>query len=26
MDIPERRTLHFTMSKSLKERLISEKD
>lgn len=26
MDIPERRTLHFTMSKSLKEKLISEKD
>ncbi|HSO08415.1 MAG TPA: HU family DNA-binding protein, partial [Desulfoprunum sp.] len=26
MDIPERRTLHFTMSKSLKEQLISEKD
>lgn len=24
MDIPERRTLHFTMSKSLKESLISE--
>lgn len=26
MDIPERRTLHFTMSKSLKESLISEMD
>ena len=26
MDIPERKTLHFTMSKSLKEALISEKD
>lgn len=24
MDIPERKTLHFTMSKSLKEALISE--
>ena len=24
MDIPERRTLHFTMSKSLKESLISD--
>ncbi len=24
MDIPERKTLHFTMSKSLKESLISE--
>ena len=26
MDIPDRKTLHFTMSKSLKEALISEKD
>ncbi|MDR3088368.1 MAG: integration host factor subunit beta [Desulfobulbaceae bacterium] len=26
MDIPPRRTLHFTMSKSLKEALITEKD
>ena len=26
MDIPNRKTLHFTMSKSLKEALISEKD
>lgn len=26
MDIPERRTLHFTMSKSLKESLISDMD
>jgi integration host factor subunit beta len=26
MDIPSRKTLHFTMSKSLKEALISEKD
>jgi integration host factor subunit beta len=26
MDIPERQTLHFTMSKSLKEALISETD
>jgi len=26
MDIPERKTLHFTMSKSLKEALISEKE
>lgn len=26
MDIPERKTLHFTMSKSLKEALISGKD
>lgn len=26
MDIPERNTLHFTMSKSLKEALIIEKD
>lgn len=26
MDIPARKTLHFTMSKSLKEALISEKD
>jgi integration host factor subunit beta len=26
MDIPPRRTLHFTMSKSLKETLITEKD
>ncbi len=25
MDIPERKTLHFTMSKSLKEALIIEK-
>jgi integration host factor subunit beta len=25
MDIPPRRTLHFTMSKSLKETLITEK-
>jgi len=24
MDIPDRKTLHFTMSKSLKEALISE--
>ncbi len=26
MDIPDRKTLHFTMSKSLKEALISEMD
>jgi len=26
MDIPQRKTLHFTMSKSLKEALIIEKD
>lgn len=26
MEIPDRKTLHFTMSKSLKEALISEKD
>lgn len=26
MDIPDRKTLHFTMSKSLKEALISEKE
>ena len=26
MDIPERKTLHFTMSKSLKEALINETD
>ena len=26
MDIPPRRTLHFTMSKSLKETLITETD
>jgi integration host factor subunit beta len=26
MDIPERKTLHFTMSKSLKESLINETD
>jgi integration host factor subunit beta len=26
MEIPNRKTLHFTMSKSLKEALISEKD
>jgi len=26
MDIPPRRTLHFTMSKSLKEALITKKD
>ena len=26
MDIPERKTLHFTMSKSVKEALIIEKD
>ncbi len=26
MDIPERKTLHFTMSKSLKEALISKKE
>ncbi len=26
MDIPNRKTLHFTMSKSLKEALISETD
>lgn len=26
MEIPERKTLHFTMSKSLKEALISGKD
>ena len=26
MEIPERKTLHFTMSKSLKEALISETD
>jgi len=26
MNIPERKTLHFTMSKSLKEALINEKD
>jgi integration host factor subunit beta len=26
MDIPSRKTLHFTMSKSLKEALISETD
>ncbi len=26
MDIPERKTLHFTMSKSLKEALIIEKE
>lgn len=26
MDIPERRTLHFTMSKSLKEILIKEEE
>ena len=26
MNIPPRRTLHFTMSKSLKESLITEKD
>ena len=26
MDIPERKTLHFTMSKSLKEALITEKE
>lgn len=26
MDIPDRKTLHFTMSKSLKEALISETD
>ncbi len=26
MDIPERKTLHFTMSKSLKESLISKTD
>lgn len=26
MNIPDRKTLHFTMSKSLKEALISEKD
>ena len=26
MNIPERKTLHFTMSKSLKESLISETD
>lgn len=26
MEIPDRKTLHFTMSKSLKESLISEKD
>lgn len=26
MDIPNRKTLHFTMSKSLKEALISEKE
>ena len=26
MEIPDRKTLHFTMSKSLKEALISEKE
>ncbi len=26
MDIPDRKTLHFTMSKSLKDALISEKE
>ncbi len=26
MEIPDRKTLHFTMSKSLKEALISERD
>lgn len=26
MEIPDRKTLHFTMSKSLKEALICEKD
>ncbi|MEE4136484.1 MAG: HU family DNA-binding protein [Desulforhopalus sp.] len=26
MEIPDRKTLHFTMSKSLKDALISEKD
>ncbi|PIE36412.1 integration host factor subunit beta [candidate division KSB3 bacterium] len=26
MEIPDRKTLHFTMSKSLKEGLISEKE